>query len=111
MDGKDAQIKLKILIPLSSFLLALLAGYLRSMQMSMHWTIAKLYMIEDVSDPVRHQFVSYDDTVLSLSMLISLISIVLAVVSLYDKLCNRIIGGILLSISILIFLSMVLIVV
>lgn len=77
---------------------------MKSIQVGMHDTIAKLYMIDDVSNPLRAKFVIGNDSIIIPVMIIALISVGLAVVSVYNKLCHEFIGYILLVVSVLSFL-------
>ena len=95
---------MKVLIPASSFLLALIAFYLKNLQWSIDTKLTKLFSIDAVNQQLRLEIISISHQIFFLVICITIISIVIAAISIYNKLCNKIMGTTVLLISILSFL-------
>ena len=95
---------MKIIIPISNFLLALTVFYLKYIESSIALALVKLYSIDAVNRQLRLEITAVEHKVFNLAIIIALISTAIAAVSIYNKLCNKIIGVILLLFSVLCFL-------
>lgn len=91
---------MKVIIPASSFLLALAAFYLKQIQCSIDLQIAKLFTLDAVNEHLKSDMIALSHQFFYWIILIAVISAVIASVSLYHKLCNKIMGTILLLISV-----------
>jgi hypothetical protein len=92
---------MKIFIPISSFLLAVTAYYLKGIQGGIHTVLVRLYTTDAVDDQLRSKLVALNDGLFFWAFIIALISTALAFFSIYYKFCYRIAGVILLVISVL----------
>jgi len=95
---------MKILIPSSSFLLSLIALFLKKLQMSIDAKLSILHSIDAVSQQLRLEINSISHQLYILVVCIAILSFVIAVVSIYNKLCNKIIGATLLLVAFFSFL-------
>lgn len=92
---------MKIIVPISSFLLALTVYFLAGIQGCIHQVIVKLLAIDAVNDPLNSDLVRINGQLSFLTIMTAMVSAALAVVSITNKFCHRIIGVIVLIISIL----------
>ncbi len=92
---------MKIIIPVSSFLLALTAFYLKGVEFGMQVPLAKLYAMDTVDRQLRLDILGVSHDIFFVVTVIALIATALAVVSIYNKLCHKIIGIILLLFSVM----------
>jgi FtsH-binding integral membrane protein len=95
---------MKIIIPVSSFLLALSAFYLKGIQWSLDTTLVKLYSIDAVNEKLKSELLAYSHRIFYLVIVIAMIAIAIAAASIYNKLCNKVAGIILVIFSVLSFL-------
>lgn len=90
-----------MIIPASSFLLTLVAFHLKGVQLSIDTMLVKLYSIDAVNQQLKSEITALSNQIFLGIIIIALISSVMATVSIYHKLCNKIIGTILVLISVL----------
>jgi len=100
----DGFIQMIKIIPISNLLLALSVLYLKIIYGQIHSFLVKLYSIEDINNDLKQTLGIINHQLNLLIIFLATMSIVVAVVSIQNKLCNRIIGIFLLLIS---FLSLV----
>jgi hypothetical protein len=94
---KNNRYMLKI-VPVSSLCLSLYSIYLK-IYCGMQTPITELYSIDGVRQETRLAFVGIETEINHLAIFLAIMSIALGVVSLHSRLCNKIVGIILLSIS------------
>ena len=92
---------MKLIVPISSFLLAMVVYFMTGIYAGIHTTISYLFSIDAVQDQWRSKLVSLNEGLSGWIIMIALVSTALAVVSITNKFCSRIIGMIVLIISIL----------
>jgi hypothetical protein len=86
------------IVPVSSLFLSLSAIYLK-FNCGMQMYIAELFNIDGVRQETRSALVGIETKISHLAIFLAIMSIALGVVSLHSRLCNKIVGIILLSIS------------
>ena len=92
---------MKIIVPIASFLLALVVYFMVGIYGDIDQVIVYLFSIDAVQDHWKSKLIHLNDGLSGWMIMIALVSAALAVVSITNKFCNRIIGVIVLIISIL----------
>lgn len=88
------------IIPFLNLFLALSVVYLKIIYGSMHWLLPGLRQNCDIPSKLSIQYVGNIDSIYRLTMLLGIISILIALISIKTKICNYIIGIIILIIAI-----------
>ena len=92
---------MKIIVPISSFLLAVISFYCKGIHMNSHLAIVKLYSIDAVDQQLKSEIVALIEHYSFFALVIGLISTAIAAASIYNKLCHKILGTVILIISVL----------
>ncbi len=86
------------IVPVSSLFLSLSVIFLK-FTCGMQIALAKLYSIDEVDRELTSVFTAIEDRISVLAVFLAIMSIALGAVSLHSKLCGKVVGIILLSIS------------
>ncbi|MBU1891125.1 hypothetical protein KJ782_06625 [Patescibacteria group bacterium] len=92
------------IIPFFNLVLVLSIVYLKIVYGSMHWLLQKLLKYCDMPSELSTQYVGNIDSIYRLTMLLGIISIFIALISIKAKICNYILGIIILIIAICAFI-------
>ena len=92
---------MKIIIPILNLILVLVSFSLKYFYLFSQSALARLYTIDAVDRQLKSEILKSIEGYTFFALTIGLISTVMAVVLMHNKLCNKIIGGILLRISVL----------
>jgi hypothetical protein len=96
---------MKIMTPISSFLLIITSYYLKGIQWSLSSSLAELYVIDGVSKQFRLRMIGYSHSIFNVVIVVALVAIALAVATIRNKSrWYKVIGVLLLIFSILSFL-------
>jgi hypothetical protein len=104
MTEKETNWKLTKIIPFLNLLLALSVIYLKVIYGSMHWLLSKLISNCNMPYELGIQYEGNITNLFRITMLLGIISVIIAWISIKTKICNRILGIIILIISVLGFI-------
>jgi hypothetical protein len=92
---------MKIFFSVLSLLLAVIVFYLKNIQWSIDTILMELYNIDVVKEQMKMQIMTLSHQLFNIAIIIAIISLAIAIVSIKNKLCNKISGVVLLLISVL----------
>ena len=91
------------ILPILHFLLALSIIYLKIIYGNLHWSLAKLFRIENISNELRPVVAATDQLLLTI-IILAAISLIIAFICFRKRIYGRLSGLIILLVSILCFL-------
>ncbi len=91
------------LLPIVSFLLAISAFYLKNLYGTIHWTLSRLLSVQDINSPspMISTLESVNSKLFLLAIFYGLIATMISVIVIREKLCNRILGLVVLIVAVI----------